>query len=310
MKFYTYSLSMLVALGITVSSAEAFTVARDTVKNSVSPLAIAIATTTIQKKSVKMRTVSYISGKLKTKGYVVRDARRKGQIYIFRTSKNGFVLLISVDARNSKIVGVKILSAPAGKQPRAKGSAGNRFVDETYEFGYGVSEAEYLSYYEFTQAEYLSTVEYTVYALAISEFVSYEAISTEATDASITYEADDLDQGEAGDAEGNAEATVVADDMPDDTSADEAPAEDTTAEPSTDDSATDCPPDGDGTDACPPPEPTIEDTTPDEPQADDPQADEPQADEPQQDEVVPEEPQDEAPAEDTPSEDPPPDEPQ
>ncbi len=323
MKFYTYSLSMLVALGITVSSAEAFTVARDTVKNSVSPLAIAIATTTIQKKSVKMRTVSYISGKLKTKGYVVRDARRKGQIYIFRASKNGFVLLISVDARNSKIVGVKILSAPAGKQPRAKASAGNRFVDETYEFGYGVSEAEYLSYYEFTQAEYLSTVEYTVYALAISEFVSYEAISTEATDASITYEADDLDQGEAGDAEGNTEAAIVAEDMPDDTSADEAPAEDTTAEPSTDepaadapsdqptdDSATDCPPDGDGTDACPPPEPTIEDTTPDEPQADDPQADEPQADEPQQDEVVPEEPQDEAPAEDTPSEDPPPDEPQ
>ena len=290
---------MLVALGIMVSSAEAFTVARDAARNNVSPLAIAIATT-IQKKSVKMRSVSYISSKLKTKGYVVRDARRKGQIYIFRTSKNGFVLLISVDARNSKIVGVKILSAPAGKQPRTKGSAGNRFVDETYEFGYGVSEAEYLSYNEFTEAEYLSTVEYTSYALAISEFVSYEAISTEATDASITYEADDLDQGEVGDAEGNTEATVVAEDMPDDTSA-----EDTPSDQPTDESAADCPPDGDGTDACPPPEPTIEDTTPDEPQADDPQADEPQ-----QEENVPEEPQDEAPAEDAPAEDPPPDEPQ
>lgn len=53
MKFTSYSLSLLVALGITVSSTEAFTVARDTVKNGVSPLALEVATTTTKKKICK-----------------------------------------------------------------------------------------------------------------------------------------------------------------------------------------------------------------------------------------------------------------
>ena len=295
MKFTTYSLSMLVALGITVSSAEAFTVARDTFKNSTSPLAIAVATTTTKKKSVKMRSVGYVTTKLKAKGYAVRDARRKGQIYMFRSSKNGFNLLISVDARNGKIVGVKILSAPAGKKPRKPNSAGNRFVDETYEFGYVVTEADYLTYYEFTSVEYSSTEVYTSYSLETSEFVSYESITTETTDTSVTYEADDLDQGDAGDEEGNTEATVAADDFPDETDAEEAPAEATT---SGDTEEKVCPPEGDGTDECPTQEPQAEETVPDEPQQE-----EAPADEPQEEEAPAEEPQqEEAPAEEAPAE--------
>lgn len=203
---------------------------------------------------------------------------------MFRSSKNGFNVLISVDARNGKIIGVKILSAPAGKKPRAPKSAGNRFVDETYEFGYVVTEADYLTYYEFTSVEYSSTEVYTSYSLETSEFVSYEEISTETTDTSITYEADDLDQGDAGDEEGNTEATVAADDLPDEVSAEEAPAEDTT---SGDVEEKVCPPEGDGTDECPTQEPQAEETVPDEPQ------DEAPAEEPQQDE---------APVEDAPSE--------
>ena len=300
MKFTTYSLSLLLTLGITISNAEAFSVARDVANNGVSPLALEVVTTSTKKKSVKMRSVSYVTGKLKAKGYAVRDARRKGQIYMFRSSKNGFNLLISVDARNGKIVGVKILSAPAGKKPRKPKSAGNRFVDETYEFGYVVTEADYLTYYEFTSVEYSSTEVYTSYSLETSEFVSYESISTETTDTSVTYEADDLDQGDAGDDEGNSEASVAADDMPDEGVAEDAPADDTTA--------VDCPPEGDGTDACPSPEATVDEAPVDEPQQDEAPVDEPQqdeapADEPQEDEAPAEEPQqDEAPAEEAPAE--------
>ncbi len=265
MKFTTYSLSLLLAVGISVSSAEAFTVARDMAKNGVSPLAIEVATTTTKKKSVKMRSVSYITAKLKKKGYAVRDARRKGQIYMFRSSKNGFTLLISVDARNGKIVGLKILSAPAGKKPRAPKSAGNRFLDETYEFGYVVTETEYFSYYEFTSAEYSSTEVYTSYSMETSEFVSYESITTETVDSSVTYESDDLDQGDQGDAEGNTEATLAVDELPDETSDSEVPADqpaDQTTDENTDqpadqnaDQPVDCPEGGDGTDACPSAEP-------------------------------------------------------
>ncbi len=290
MKFSTYSLSMLVALGITVSSAEAFTIVHDTAKNGVSPLAIEVDNTTTKKKSVKMRSVSYVSSKLKAKGYAVRDARRKGQVYMFRSSKNGFNLLISVDARNGKIVGVKILSAPAGKKPRAPKSAGNRFVDETYEFGYVVTEADYLTYYEFTSEEYSSTEVYTYYSMETSEFVSYEEISTESTDTSITYEADDLDQGDAGDEEGNTEATMAAEDMPDEADAESVPADQPDADAPADDTTNiDCPPEGDGTDACPSPEPSADENIPDEPQADEPQVDEPQQDEAPADEPPPEE---------------------
>jgi hypothetical protein len=154
----------------------------------------------------QMRSVSFLSAKLTERGFAIRDAKRQGQLYIFRASKNGTTALVSVDAINSKIVGLNVLEAPAAVQLRAAGSSGNHFIDESYEFGYGVSEADYETYQAFSQTEMTATD----FSIDPAQLVAYEPLD-EVSDGS-----DDLDYGEAGDAEGNALAEAAVEPLPGD----------------------------------------------------------------------------------------------
>jgi hypothetical protein len=207
---------------------------------------------TLSTLAMNLRSVSFIAAKLIERGFVIADARRQGQIYIFSTSKNGYVQYISVDARDARIVGLKVLSAPAGVELRAPESSGNRFIDESYEFGYAVTEAEYQGLKAFTSTELASTAIYTITELTDADVLIYEPLDD------VADGSDDLDKGEVGDAEGN---VLVDSAVP--------------AEPSAEDQVGDCPPGGDGTDACPP-EPG-DDAVPPEPGDDEPVPDEPSA---------------------------------
>ncbi len=211
--------------------------------------------------TLTLRSVSFITAKLAQRGFVVSDARRQGQIYVFRTSKQGFMQLIAVDARDAKIVGLNVLAAPAGAQLPESENKDNHFIDETYEFGYVVSEKEYESFTPFTPAHMSATEDYTVTAVEESEMVIYEPLDV------VADGSDDLDKADEGTAQ-------------DDTAV--------PAEPSAEKPAAECPSGGNGTEGCPT-EPD-EDAVPPEPGVDEPDLEEPLLDEPALDEPPPEEP--------------------
>lgn len=171
------------------------------------------------KKTVKIRSIGFLEAKLVERGFTVVDGRRHGELYFFRLTKDGYEVLLTVDGRSADIVGLKIISAPAGVTLKPRGSAGNYYVDWTYEYGYSVDVATYETYHSYTEAEISSTEAYA------EVYLTEEEITTETTEVS-TYEESmtteesvvaDLDQGDPGDEAGDAEITEDVASYPDET---------------------------------------------------------------------------------------------
>ena len=171
------------------------------------------------KKAVKLRSIGFLEAKLVERGFTVVDGRRHGELYFFHLTKEGYDLLLTVDGRSADIVGLKIISAPAGVTLKPRGSAGNYYVDWTYEYGYSVDVATYETYHSYTATEISST---EVYA---EVYLTEEEITTETTEVA-TYEEHmtteestvaDLDQGDPGDEVGDAEVTEDVASYPDET---------------------------------------------------------------------------------------------
>ncbi len=154
----------------------------------------------------KMRSAGFLKTALEKKGVTVTSVHRQGQVYLFLVDSAGTTAIVAVDGYSSEIIGVNVLSYAVGVTERPVNSAGIRFVDFTYEFGYIVEESVYLSYTEITSEEYSSTEEYTEVSYEESEEVSYEDVTYDEN----TTEEDvaDLDQGTADDEAGDTEADV------------------------------------------------------------------------------------------------------
>ena len=184
------------------------------------PPQISLATFSAKgKKAVKIRSIGFLEARLTERGFTVVDGRRHGALYFFRLTKDGYSVLITVDGRSADIVGLKILSAPAGATPKPRGSAGNHYIDWTYEYGYSVDVTTYNSYHSYITAEVSST---EVYA---EVYLTKEEITTETSEVS-SYEenmteeetvAEDLDHGYSGDEAGNDEVADDPDSYPDET---------------------------------------------------------------------------------------------
>lgn len=177
-----------------------------------------IAQTEVQK-SLQLRSVSYISSKLEKLGFGIQDAHRIGQIYVFSSSKNGTTDFISVDARNAEIVGLNVLKAADGVAIKSSGSEGNHYVDENYEFGYSVAQADFDTMEVFAPEDLASPEVYTSAPMTESDIVIYGP-----TDAAVGG-IDNLDQGDDGDAEGNALANMAFSALPDYVAEDAVPPE-------------------------------------------------------------------------------------
>jgi hypothetical protein len=185
-------ISVLLAVGLSASAAVAIPLQKDGHWNT-SHLFIKIEAADIQ-----MRSAGFLAAKLQALGFKVVQAAKLGQVYTFRVSKNGFTDMLSVDARNAKIIGVNTLTAPADATPSPAGSEGNHFSDETYEFGYSVSEADFSGLEQFSAEDLAVTDPYVTATLDDADYVPYDEVSGAPDDS------DDLDKGEPGDAEGNA----------------------------------------------------------------------------------------------------------
>lgn len=219
MKIGRIGLSTTLLLGLTASSAWALSPA-PAPSHVAKPLSITLADFSGKgKKAVKVRSISFLQGKLVKLGFTVIDGRRHGALYFFHLTKEGYDLLLTVDGRSATVVGLKIISAPAGVTLKPRGSAGNYYVDWTYEYGYSVDMATYETYHTYTEVEISSTEVYS------EVYMSSEEITTETTEVS-TYEESmtteesvvaDLDQGDPGDEAGDAEITEDVASYPDET---------------------------------------------------------------------------------------------
>lgn len=154
----------------------------------------------------KMRTAGFLKARLEKKNVVVDDVRREGQVYLFLVHDGETKAIVAVDGYSSEIIGVKVLTYPAGSAAVPVNSAGRHFSGFNYEFGYVVEQASFESYTEITTEETSSTEEYTEVSYEESEEVSYEDISYD--EGSTEEDVADLDQGDAGDEAGDAEADI------------------------------------------------------------------------------------------------------
>ena len=154
----------------------------------------------------KMRSAGFLIARLEKKGVVVQATRRHGQVYLFLIEHEGTTAIIAVDGYSSEIIGVNVLTYAAGVAERPANSAGVHFVDFTYEFGYEVEQTTYETYSEVSSAEVSSTESYSEVSYEESEEVSYEDITYD--EGSNEEDVADLDQGEEGDAAGDAEADI------------------------------------------------------------------------------------------------------
>lgn len=169
----------------------------------------------------KMRSAGFLKARLEKKNVVVDDVRREGQVYLFLVHDGEAKAIVAVDGYSSEIIGVKVLTYPAGTAAVPVNSAGRHFTGFTYEFGYVVEQASFESYTEITTEETSSTEEYTEVSYEESEEVSYEDITYD--EGSTEEDVADLDQGDAGDEAGDAEADIQddADEAPDEGSSDD-----------------------------------------------------------------------------------------
>lgn len=195
-------------------SAFAFTLLASTILVS----SQSFAQTAVQK-SMQLRSVSYISGQLEKLGFATQDVHSLGQIYVFSSTKNGTTDFISVDARNAEIIGLNVVKAAEGINLLPSGSAGNHFIDENYEFGFSVSQADFDSMEVFAPEDLASSEVYTATPMSEADIVVYGP-----TDAAANG-ADNLDQGDEGDMEGNALATAAFSTLPDYVAEDAVPPE-------------------------------------------------------------------------------------
>jgi hypothetical protein len=212
--FTKLSLSIAAATMLTIGSAGAVQMTKPHVS-------MELPVITVSAEKHKMRSAGFIKTALEKKGVTVTSMRREGQVYLLLIEDAGSTAIVAVDGYSSEIIGINVLTYPAGATERAANSAGTHFVDFTYEFGYIVEETTYESYTEVTSEEYASTEEYTEVTYDSSEEVSYEDVTYDEN----TTEEDsaDLDQGTADDEAGDAEADIQdnADEPADEGSSDE-----------------------------------------------------------------------------------------
>ena len=228
MRIVKIGTSVMLLLGLAASGAWALSPIP--VPNHIAtPLSISLAEFSAKgKKAVKIRSIGFLQANLVERGFTVVDGRRHGELYFFHLTKEGYDLLLTVDGRSAAIVGLKIISAPAGVTLKPRGSAGNHYVDWTYEYGYSVEMTTYETYHSYTETEISSTEVYD------EVYLTEEEITTETTEVA-TYEESmtteesavaDLDEGDPGDEAGDAEAVEDVASYPDETdqeAADEAP---------------------------------------------------------------------------------------
>lgn len=163
----------------------------------------------------KMRSAGFLIARLEKLGVKVNDSRREGQVYLFLIEHEGTTAIVAVDGYSSEIIGVNVLTYAAGVVERPTNSAGVHFVDFTYEFGYTVEQTTYETYSEVSSVEVSSTESYSEVSYEESEEVSYEDITYD--EGSNEEDVADLDQGDEGDAAGDAEADIQDDaDEPED----------------------------------------------------------------------------------------------
>jgi hypothetical protein len=178
------------------------------------------------KKDVRTRSVGFLAKQLQGKGFQVVEAKRHGFLYYFKVTKDGYTILLTVDGRSADIVGLTILDKPANAVVRQRGSSGNNFVDETYEFGVVIEETVYESYYSYTEEE-IETTESESYS---DVYMDNEEITEESTEVDVyeenmsteEMEAEDLGYDTPEDASDQAEIDEPVADYPDETAAEEA----------------------------------------------------------------------------------------
>jgi hypothetical protein len=169
----------------------------------------------------KMRSAGFLKARLEKKNVIVDDVRREGQVYLFLVHDEETKAIVAVDGYSSEIIGVKVLTYPAGTDAVSVNSAGRHFSGFSYEFGYVVEQATFESYTETTTEESSSTEEYSEVSYEESKEVSYEDISYD--EGSTEEDVADLDQGDEGDAAGDQEADIQdnADEAPNEGSSDD-----------------------------------------------------------------------------------------
>lgn len=219
MRITKIGLSITFMLGLTASSAWALTPVPASGLGVTSQPITLVDFSAKGKKVVKIRSIGFLQSKLVERGFTVVDGRRHGQLYFFRLDKDGYDVIMTVDGRSANIVGLEIVSVPAGVTLKPRGSAGNHYVDWTYEYGYSVDVATYETYHSYTEAEISSTEVYAeVYlteeeiTIETSEVASYEVSMT--TEESVVA---DLDEGDPSDAAGDAIVTEDVGSYPDET---------------------------------------------------------------------------------------------
>ena len=170
--------------------------------------------------AARFRSAHFIVSQLETKGLKVEDVRRKGELYMVKVSESGTTALLAIDGYSSELVGLHVISLAPGAKAKPRGTAGNHFVDITYDYGYVIEESAFLSYTEVSSTELTSTEDYSEVSISSSDEIKYDAVD-DAT-------AGDLDQGLAGDdqgdqaavaEEGGSDDTATADDSSSDDSA-------------------------------------------------------------------------------------------
>lgn len=169
----------------------------------------------------KMRSAGFLKARLEKKNVIVDDVRREGQVYLFLVHDEELKAIVAIDGYSSEIIGIKVLTYPAGTDAVPVNSAGRHFSGFSYEFGYVVEQTTFESYTEITTEETTTTEEYSEVSYEESEEVSYEDITYD--EGSTEEDVADLDQGEAGDEAGDTEADIQdnADEAPDEGSSDD-----------------------------------------------------------------------------------------
>lgn len=143
----------------------------------------------------KIRSASFIRTALEHEGFKVIAMRRKAQLYVVKAELDGVVAILAINALSSQIVGVNVVSVPAGVTAKPAGSGPRHYTSVTTEFGYEVEESSFSSYTEVTTEEITTSESYEEVSYAESEEVEYEDADDDSSG--------DLDEGSADDDAGD-----------------------------------------------------------------------------------------------------------
>lgn len=124
-----------------------------------------------------------VSALMKAAKFKVLAMYRKGANWVVRAKgASGNEVLTVLDGRNGKIIGLDVVKWAPGARRVARGSRGNTFTGDVYEFGYSVPVAALATWVVYEEASWSVTttewLEVTVETVTWSE-VTYESSVTE-----------------------------------------------------------------------------------------------------------------------------------